>query len=29
VTAEDIERAGPAIVLDIHEDDTRVLVWTQ
>lgn len=29
VSNEDIQMAGPALVLDLHKDDVRVLMWTE
>lgn len=29
VSAADLERAGPLLIIDLREDDTRVLVWTE
>ena len=29
VSNEDIQMAGPALVLDLHKDDVHVLIWTE
>lgn len=29
VSAEELQQAGPQLVIDLREDTTRVLVWTQ
>lgn len=29
VSAQDLQQAGPMLIIDLNEDDTRVLVWTE
>ena len=29
LSAKDLERAGPALLLDEHNDEARLLVWTE